>query len=135
MVSNIELFYWFYIKSICLLSLFYSLFLILWLTLISTSIKMFLCSWVTLPQIKTYQNRQRLVFGNMKHLLGCGSPPRSNLSTQLFLRVDNVPAASVFPQLFQNFYMNIQQCAWMKFKDFPETSKQIHYFYITSKFI
>lgn len=62
MVSNIELFYWFYIKSFCLRSLYYSLFLIPWLELISTSIKLFLCSWVTLSQIKMYQYRQKLVF-------------------------------------------------------------------------
>lgn len=69
-VSNIERFYWFYIKSFGLLSLYYSLFLISWLKLISTSIRLFLCSWVTLPQIKMYQYRQRLDFSNMKYLLG-----------------------------------------------------------------
>lgn len=39
----------------------------------------------------------------MKYLLGCESPPLSNLSNKLFPRVDNVPAASEFPQLFQSF--------------------------------
>lgn len=88
----------------------------LYLKLLSTSINLFVYTYVTLLQKKICHYAQGLgfffFFGNMKYLLGCESP-MSNLSNKFFLRVDNVPAASEFPQLFQSFYMKIQPCTWM----------------------